>query len=58
MKPTHRLKVLDKKTNGRTEAGAGWQNEDGSISIVLNPCIRLTPDNRTVITLFPIDKTE
>jgi len=53
MKPTHRLKVLDKTTAHKTECGAGWQNKDGSISIVLNPCIVMQHDPNLVFTLFP-----
>jgi hypothetical protein len=53
-KPTHRLKVLNKQTSQRAEVGAGWANEDGSFSIVLNPCVVLTDDPKYIITLFPV----
>lgn len=53
MKPTHKLKVLDKSTEQKGEVGAGWENEDGSITIQLNPCVILTPDKSKVLTLFP-----
>lgn len=54
MKPTHRLRVLDKETNQKGTAGAGWLNKDGSISIVLDPCVVLSGDRKNiVITLFP-----
>ena len=54
MKPTHRLKVMDKDTGYKVEAGAGWQNPDGSITVVMNPCINLTYAKNIVINLFPI----
>jgi hypothetical protein len=53
MKPTHRLKVLNKKTDASAEVGAGWINKDGSISITLNPCVVLKPKKELVYTLFP-----
>lgn len=52
--PTHKLKVLNKKTQRFTVAGAGWLKPDGRISIALNPCIVLSPDEDLVITLFPV----
>lgn len=58
MKPTHLLKVLDKKTEHKVVAGVGWKNMDGSISISINPCITLSPNSDHVITLFLIDKNE
>jgi len=56
MKPTHTLKVLDKETNYKTVAGCGWMNEDGSVTIVLNPCVNLTYQKNLVMNLFPINK--
>jgi hypothetical protein len=56
MKPTHRLKALNKLTNNRCEVGAGWLNANGSISVRLNPCIVLRYDPEIVITLFPVDR--
>jgi hypothetical protein len=53
MKPTHRLKVLNKLTNHRTEAGAGWLNKDGSITIRVNPMVNIQDMPEHVITLFP-----
>ena len=54
MKPTHRLRVLNKTTNGRTEVGAGWLNNDSSITIVINPMVLLRESKEHVITLFPV----
>ena len=52
-KPDYRLKVLNKITEQKGEVGAGWANEDGSISIVLNPCITILGNDSLVLTLFP-----
>lgn len=56
MKPTHRLKVLNKVTDLKGEVGAGWLNKDGSITIQLNPCVVLHPHPDLVVTLFPVFK--
>lgn len=57
MKPTHRLKVFNKKTEANNpDLGAGWLNPDGRITIVLNPCVVLTQSEDLVFTLFPIDR--
>ncbi len=60
-RPTHRLKALNKATNWSCHLGVGWQAEDGSIAVVLNPCVVLDwRDYRdgVVCTLFPITDTE
>ncbi len=54
MLPTHRLKVLNKKNNRKSEVGAGWLNKDGSITIQLDECVVIKPTNKHVYTLFPI----
>lgn len=54
MKPTHKLKVLNKVTDSRAELGAGWINPDGSISIKLNICVVIQDDPDLVYTLFPV----
>lgn len=58
MKPTHKLKMLQKSTKAYNEVGAGWQNADGSISVVLGVGIVLDWHDRLdcVLTLFPIDR--
>lgn len=53
--PDYKLKVFNKTTGQRGEVGAGWKNEDGSITINLNPCVVLTPDSNIAITLFVND---
>ena len=54
MKPDYRLKVFCKRTEHKcNDAGAGWKNTDGSISIVLAPGICLQQNKDHFITLFP-----
>ena len=49
--PTHDLKVvLHDGTSGTV--GAGWLNEDGSISVQLNPCVVLDRRDVKHLTLF------
>ena len=51
--PEYRLKILNKSTDKRNnDAGAGWVNKDGSISVILNPGIILTDNSDYVYTLF------
>lgn len=59
MKPTYRLKILDKSNSNRTTIGAGWLNYDGSITIQLTPAVALDYESckDKVITLFP-EKTD
>lgn len=54
MKPTHRLKVLNKRTGKQGTLGGGWLNTDGSVSIVLDPCVVIEQTEDLVFTLFPI----
>jgi hypothetical protein len=54
MKPTHRLKFLNKVTEERGEVGDGWLNPDGSVSIVLNPFVTLTQSKDIDLRLFPV----
>lgn len=54
--PTHRLKVFDKTSENRGELGAGWENDDGSISSVVNPGCSLVYNPDFVYTLFLIDR--
>ena len=52
-KPDFRLKFLNKQTEGRGEIAAGWLNEGGSITIVLNPMVAIKQDKDILLTLFP-----
>lgn len=40
-KPEYNLSGLNKDTDARGRCGAGWLNEDGSISITLDPWVML-----------------
>lgn len=57
-KPDFRLKALDKDTDVKGSVGAGWLNDDGSISVVLNPWVVLNANKSLVLTLFPIKETD
>ena len=43
--PDYRVRAMNKETDGRTEVGAAWTNEDGSIRVVINPYITLSGDD-------------
>lgn len=52
--PDYRLGVLNKDTEERaSNLGAGWLNDDGSISLVINPYVVLPTGKQYVMTLFP-----
>lgn len=51
-KPTHRLKFLNKATEERGEIGAGWADDAGNITLVLNPMVTLRQSKDLVLTLF------
>lgn len=57
--PDFRLKIMNKKRNTQNkDAGAGWVNPNGSVSIVINPGVILNDNPEHIITLFPIDRTK
>jgi hypothetical protein len=41
-KPDFKISALNKRTEERGAVGAGWLNENGTISIVLDPFVTLT----------------
>jgi len=54
MKPNYKLKAMNKVNGDRcNDVGAAWINPNGSISIVLNPCIKLEYNKDLILTLFP-----
>jgi len=55
-KPDYRLKAMNKATDAKAEVGAAWSNPDGSISVVLNPFVKLEADPDLVLTMFPATK--
>ena len=52
-KPDWDLKAMVKDTDEKNRVGAAWSNENGSISIVLDPFIVLQSSKQLVLTLFP-----
>lgn len=57
MKPDYNLTIYDKRDESRcNNAGAGWIQDNGSISIMLNPGIMLTRNKNLYITLFKTEK--
>lgn len=56
MKPYYRLKVLQKSTQQTAHVGAGWLNEDGSITLRIDPCVNLVNNSDMVYTFFIIDE--
>lgn len=53
-RPTHRLVIKQRDGKLQTFAGVGWQNEQGWISINLNPAIVLDFKDQHYISLYPI----
>lgn len=56
-KPEFRLKAgLPDVSSRLTEVGAGWINDNGSISIVLNPFTVLDARTKITLILYPEDE--
>ncbi len=54
--PDYNVKAMNKATGEKARIGAGWLNEDNSISIVLNSFTIIESNPNLVITLFPYDR--
>lgn len=54
-KPDYRLRIKDKETSEPMTVGAGWKNEDGSISIQVSKLIKVELSEKVFVTLFPIE---
>lgn len=53
-KPDYDLGILDKENDiKQSRAGAAWLNEDGSISINIDPFVVIPPGRHILLTLFP-----
>lgn len=53
-KPDYRVAAMLKSTDQKSQVGAAWINEDGSIAVVLNEFTVLPPGGKDLlITLFP-----
>lgn len=56
--PDYNVKAMNKATGEKARIGAGWLNEDNSISIVLNSFTVIEGNPNLLITLFPYDRKE
>lgn len=55
--PDFVLKVLDKETGIRSgKIGCAWKDEDGGLTIQLDPCVTLPSRPTLLIRLFPNDR--
>lgn len=57
-KPTHVIRVKARDTNKTSTVGKAWLNDDGSVSISLDPAIVLRRDDPFFITAFPTNNDE
>jgi hypothetical protein len=55
-KPDFKLRIKQRDGDYSTTAGVGWENRDGSISIMLNPCVVLSHADNVFIGLFRIEE--
>lgn len=53
-KPDYQLSYLNKTTEEKGVIGCGWQNDNGSISVKLNPLVVMQAGPSVVFTLFPV----
>lgn len=55
--PEFLLKVMDKVTDAKSgKLGCAWVNEDGSLTIQVDPDVTLSHTSTQVIKLFPNDR--
>lgn len=54
--PNYRVAALNKRTDAKGRVGAAWSNDDGSISVVIDPFVTLHGGKDMIITLFPDNK--
>jgi len=57
-KPTHRLKAYNPSTKRSTNAGVGWLNENGSVSISIDDGVVLGIHRDLIINLWPINEKD
>jgi hypothetical protein len=55
-KPDFWLKAMNKATNEKRKVGAGWKNEDGSVSIDIDAFTVLQSSPDLVLTLFSVER--
>lgn len=54
--PTHVVKVKERNGKGGTIIGVAWQNEQGWLTVKLNPCVVLTWKDDVHIKIFPVEE--
>lgn len=54
--PDYRLWAIAEDESSKGTCGAGWLNDDGSVSIKLNPCVVLEQSRGMTIKLYPVDR--
>jgi hypothetical protein len=54
--PDYVVKVKERNSEARTQIGAAWAREDGSVTIKLNPCVVISWKDDVYITLYPRSK--
>ena len=60
-RPDFRLKAMTRQgvtPERKGTIGAGWQNDDGSIAIKLDPFVQISGADNLVIMLFPADQDD
>ena len=55
-RPTHTLYAKRKGETHAFKIGAGWANEQGWISLKLNPCVTVSDREDVYINLYPIKR--
>lgn len=51
--PDWELKYFNKETQVSAQVGVAWSNDNGSLTLKLNPCVVLSQSKEAVFTLFP-----
>ncbi len=51
--PEYDVSAINGTTEGRGRVGAAWINEEGHITLKLNPFVQLHQDGHLILTLFP-----
>lgn len=52
-KPDWDVRAMNKATDEKATIGGAWNNDDGSIAIILNPFVFLESKKELLVTLFP-----
>lgn len=52
-RPDYRVAAMNKDTEAKGNIGAAWINENGTISVTIEPFIHIQGGKEMLITLFP-----